>query len=70
MSLNRKKPDIVEHLNIEHFRIVEKDKSIPPFKVDYYLCSLLRCIPLKCIDVLLMLSLILVAKLRFRLVRD
>jgi hypothetical protein len=40
VSLNRKKPDIVEHLNIEQFRIVEKDKSIPPFKVVNLLYSL------------------------------
>lgn len=33
ISLNRKKPDIVEHLRIDFFRIVEKDKDRMPITV-------------------------------------
>ena len=33
VSLNRKKPDIVEHLDIDFFRIVERDKETPLVKV-------------------------------------
>lgn len=35
-SLNRKKPDIVEHLNIEYFKIVDRVKSVGPIKVSSY----------------------------------
>ncbi len=41
-SLNRKKPDIVENLNIEYFKIVERDKSIGPIKVLVLVLSILE----------------------------
>jgi hypothetical protein len=33
ISLNRKKPDIVEHLRIEYFRIIEREKEETPILV-------------------------------------
>ena len=51
VSLNRKKPDIVEHLNIEYFKIVERVKTVGPLRVVAGLCRASGCIRVRYIGV-------------------